>query len=1656
MERRKSVESFLGKLGGEHRGTRIFVGNNSLAAYKFIVSMQDFSYRKFGCNVFEFYGMERPSDRISHSKYLDMLTGYAEVATEGTEDSFKSAVKICDTAVHFSCEFVWPGWGHASEDPALPRECVRRGLIFIGPSESAMEQLGSKISANEVADKFGIESIPWMEISEDKNKTYNFCDKIGYPIMVKSPEGGGGKGIRVADSPEGLDKAIEIVRSESKSSEGEGKVFVTKYLRKIKHIELQLVADSYGAAEVVSSRDCTMQRRNQKLIEEGPAIITPKIEEEIKKKAKKMVEVAKYENACTVEFVYDMEEKRIYFLECNPRLQVEHTVTELLTGSNLCAVQWLISCGVSIAELKKTGILKIFGGGKHVVGARVIAESGECGFIPSTGSVFVSSGFQMGSVGYFSVDSGSITPYNDSQFGHVFGIGETREEAVSALKMALSSVKVTGEVKTLNHFLCDLIETKEFMENGHSTQSAEKFQREWSKRGEVDSFLVLCYCAISANRKKSRKESMNFQVSGVDISAAVTQVEESIYSVVINEGVSVLEIVPLFDDKYRVKTEKGEIKIIYFSKSKIFTEIRTDKKTVRFTENSTGNMVHSTVPGRIVRILKTDYVKKDEEYLEIESMKNLILIKSPKEGKISYKVEVEEIVEIGDVIAEIVGSELNSSVEYTDKIVYRNTHRNLTKSLLKGYEVPEEVQSYDKSDILLILKAYCEDDQMNSEYLDEYVVRSIQVLRESKDKESLAEFKDVLNRIKYRIARREILRENVKIVYELMDIIEGVERMKELEKMRELVKEQGLESALESNKVSPRIDDILLLLSLEEEDAERKKKILIAWAVGIFDAENSDKTVEVELLKKKTKIIVKSGEIVQTLNIKQSTKESADTDSVPEEDTAPDGSEEDKNSTLIEIEGTNVSYKRENGGYGALYENMDIRRVEAHSSILPTEITDIPNIALHSVLWNRRMSVYTTDEIVVVYCSIFKDEFCSTATVSELVNEIVSAYSLTSFSLPMTVRVHILDPLPFSEEKISYIKKEITKACFETEKYDIQYFITGIFEKESAAELFTQEIRMDRGFKESSLWINNVQSFYIIDSHDIVNTQAKSEVGPLFMPESSESVRTSRAKAKSLNTIYIYDAALLLSIFIKEIDQSCEITKIENQKNAAISGWRFKSAMFDFIFVGNDITVKNGAFSIDEDNYFSECASLSMDKKIPFIYVSSNSGAKIEVLESIKPLIRYSNESGAIYMEKEEYDSLPNKSLIEVKEVKMNNKISYEITDIIGEYGMGVENLSYSAQIAKDMATLYETVPTITYVTGRAVGIGAYLASIGRRIIQKTNSPIILTGFQALNSLVQKEIYKSNLEIGGPSILGKNGVVHKTVQTDSSGIQEILTWLKYLQNQNSSRSKVLSDKNIKPIDTEQLELLTPDEIINYISDENAFTEYLAEWAPNVRVGRTIVDGIPCGVIFPRTGTVHSHIPAPAAVNKGSNPSEVFQTIWTENVLLPESSKKIAQSIEDFSLESLPILILLNWKGFSAGHLDMFNGILQNGSDIVRSMEKSQSKMFAYLPPHSELRGGSWVVFDKKIGNRIKFTAHPTAKGSVIHPDGLSKIKCKQAELSSTLDLSDIPFSKVTASKLAKTFCALHDSSQRMIKMKVIDEIVNVSELKSSIVQYFKE
>jgi len=1700
MNKNADVKRFLEALGGEYKGTRIFVANNSLSALKFIISLKDFSFRKFGRNVFEFYGIQRPSDRKSESKYLEHLSDYKEVHEEDTVVSFKNPKILASTAAHFGCEFLWPGWGHSSEDPELPRECASSNVVFLGPSSESMEKLGGKISANSLADACGIASIPWREI-ESLEGAKAFSKEIGYPVMVKTPEGGGGKGIRLVWCEDTLEESIKTAKTET----GSKTAFVTKYFKNIRHIELQMLGDLEGDVEVVSTRDCTLQRRNQKLVEEGPASLTDEIKILVSEKAKKLVTAAKYASAGTIEFIQDVETGGIYFLEANPRLQVEHTVSELLTGMNLCSVQWMLGCGVSLASLRKSGHIKKEIEKRHVVGARMVAECAETGFTPSTGTISVSASFPAGCSGYFSVDHGHITPYSDSQFGHVFGVGETREEAVRSLQMVLSSIRIEGSAKNLNRFLLDLVESQKFCRNAHNTGTAEEFRKEWVLRRSGDPFYLLCFVAICMQRSGRREELIMFRTKGVEVAARGYRIDKTACAIQINGGMSVLEVVEVASSKYRIKNDRGVPKNLYFSQNKTTCEIMCNGKTHAFEMGAGGDEVRSPVSGQLVRFLKTGRVAKDEEYVEIESMKNVMRFPAPREGELVARARARDFVEEGEVIAEIRSAEKNESVLYRDKVEYSNTPNNYTMKMFGGYAVPEKLWSYEEDTIIEVLMEYVRrsrkgggrERSSGSEKmdgcLDGYIAEALRILvnrapdggeiaergaggeelgcREDGEQTDMAgsvfavfckffqntgDVKNFISSLKYAICRKNLLGA-LESAAALEKKVEEQENKTRFRALLEKIEEHG-PSYLENEECAKISQEVVVNLFFSQKTREAAMRL---WAKKAF---GKDGTYKIDTL------YFAFGGMSCAVTTNREKRHAEGLLFYAKKEDAPDLQGEDTVTNITARADFSLHFSTyQRGNRLPLYDEIDPILVER------LRIENIPNAALFGVFWNRRVFVYLShegqQEKAHVQCVLSASCFVSGPAVFEvLMEEIRSAYMLTKKKLPFSVTICITEKICITEsELLAYSKKHIVPATAPIEEYEVEeVFIRGtitplaqqveahkecrILSPTPEESPFVISIFTNRGFKESSLFIRQDRTLYTIDTMEIASEERKNEMQPALVPSPrpAEAVRDSRRKAKSLNTLYIYDFISLVGILLQDLYRSVTISELlASAPSCGMKGWRVSCDALDFILVGNDITQNSGAFSIEEDVFFSRAADLALAENTAFVYVSSNSGAKIGVMEALKPLICYDEEKNVVYISEKNYGSFSKKDQIKTAQSEIKGEPVHEIEAIFGEYGMGVENLSYSAEIARQMARMYEAIPTLTYVTGRAVGIGAYLARLGGRVVQKSNSPIILTGYQALNKLLQKEMYSSNIDIGGPDIMARNGVVGKTVETDTQGALEIIKWVDYVATQRRVTASPPSPSSFffdrKDSERGRMEVYNSEEIVEALSDKDSFTEYAPDWAPNVRAGRMKMNGVPCGVIFPRSGAITTELPS----------TEGRKTVlWTENVLFPETSKKIAQFIEEFSREGLNILLFAHWRGFTATHLDMFEGVLQHGSEIVRSMGESQRRIFVYIGPGAELRGGSWVVFDKRIAKDVFLAAHPTAAGSVIQPQGLAQIKFRPEEAVAILERSQITPTKNAKSQLSQKFCSLHDGPERMLKMKVIDEIVTVSNLKEKVFQYF--
>ncbi|KAK6197910.1 acetyl-CoA carboxylase [Scheffersomyces amazonensis] len=476
-----------------------------------------------------------------------------------------------------------------------------------------------------------------------------------------------------------------------------------------------------------------------------------------------------------------------------------------------------------------------------------------------------------------------------------------------------------------------------------------------------------------------------------------------------------------------------------------------------------------------------------------------------------------------------------------------------------------------------------------------------------------------------------------------------------------------------------------------------------------------------------------------------------------------------------------------------------------------------------------------------------------------------------------------------------------------------------------------------------------------------------------------------------------------------------------------------------FIIVANDITHKIGSFGPEEDTYFNRCTELARKLGIPRIYLSANSGARLGVANELMPLfnvawnVEGSPDKGFKYLyltpqDRKSIDESGKGSTIITERVVEEGQERYVIKSIVGdEDGLGVECLKGSGLIAGATSRAYKDIFTITLVTCRSVGIGAYLVRLGQRAIQIEGQPIILTGAPAINKLLGREVYNSNLQLGGTQIMYRNGVSHLTAQDDLAGVEKILEWLSYIPAKRGMPVPILEsedpwDRDIdyyptkdEPYDVRWMiegKQLADGDFESGLFDKNSFQETLSGWAKGVVVGRARLGGIPIGVIGVETRAVENLYPADPA-----NPDSTEVMIQEAGqVWYPNSAFKTAQAINDFNNgEQLPLMILANWRGFSGGQRDMYNEVLKYGSFIVDALVDFKQPIFTYIPPTGELRGGSWVVVDPSINQEMmEMYADVDSRAGVLEPEGMVSIKYKRDKLLSTMARLDPTYSSLKA------------------------------------------
>lgn len=465
------------------------------------------------CNSLGLKSVAVYSDEDVNSKHVKMASESYHIGPAAPSQSYLNMEKIVETALNSGADAIHPGYGFLSENADFADLCEKKKINFIGPSGKSMRLCGDKMLCKAAMAKAKVPTVPGSPgIVEEVEKALDIAHSIGFPVLLKSVFGGGGRGIRLVHNENELRQAFEIASGESKAAFGKSALFVEKFLPKIRHIEFQLARDKHGNAVHIFERECSIQRRHQKLIEMSPSpVVDQKTRDEVGQLAVNAAIAVDYENAGTAEFLR-LDDGTFYFIEINARLQVEHPVTELVSGLDLVKLQIDIANGKEIPFKQKD--LKVNG---YAIECRINAEDTFMDFAPSTGRIYdvnIPSGPGV-RVDTYLFPGCSVSPYYDSLMAKLVTWGQNFEEARQRMQSSLSDFYIEG-VETAIPLYRTILDTKEFISGDLSTDFLDRFKiidrlredlkKEASQKSDVGLAAMLVHSEFLKTRVRAHKE----------------------------------------------------------------------------------------------------------------------------------------------------------------------------------------------------------------------------------------------------------------------------------------------------------------------------------------------------------------------------------------------------------------------------------------------------------------------------------------------------------------------------------------------------------------------------------------------------------------------------------------------------------------------------------------------------------------------------------------------------------------------------------------------------------------------------------------------------------------------------------------------------------------------------------------------------------------------------------------------------------------------------------------------------------------------------------------------------------------------------------------------------------------------------------------------
>ncbi|KAF4789729.1 hypothetical protein TURU_147692 [Turdus rufiventris] len=1678
-----SPAEFVTRFGGNKVIEKVLIANNGIAAVKCMRSIRRWSYEMFrNERAIRFVVMVTPEDLKANAEYIKMADHYVPVPGGPNNNNYANVELILDIAKRIPVQAVWAGWGHASENPKLPELLHKNGIAFMGPPSQAMWALGDKIASSIVAQTAGIPTLPWsgsglrvdwqendlqkrilsvpQELYEkgyvkDADDGLRAAEEVGYPVMIKASEGGGGKGIRKVNNADDFPNLFRQVQTEVPGSP----IFVMRLAKQSRHLEVQILADQYGNAISLFGRDCSVQRRHQKIIEEAPAsIATSTVFEHMEQCAVKLAKMVGYVSAGTVEYLYS-QDGSFYFLELNPRLQVEHPCTEMVADVNLPAAQLQIAMGIPLHRIKDIRVMygvspwgdttidfensaHVPSPRGHVIAARITSENPDEGFKPSSGTVQELNFRSNKNVwGYFSVAAaGGLHEFADSQFGHCFSWGENREEAISNMVVALKELSIRGDFRTTVEYLIKLLETESFQQNRIDTGWLDRLIAEKVQAERPDTMLGVVCGALHVADVSLRNSVSNFLhslergqvlpahtlLNTVDVELIyegrkyvlkVTRQSPNCYVVIMNSSCVEVDVHRLSDGGLLLSYD-GSSYTTYMKEEVDRYRITIGNKTCVFEKENDPSILRSPSAGKLIQYVVEDggHVFAGQCFAEIEVMKMVMTITAGESGCIHYVKRPGAVLDPGCVIAKL---QLDDPSRVQQAELHTGTLPQIQSTALRGEKL-HRIFHYVLDNLVNVMNGYCLPEPFFSSKVKGWVERLMKTLRDPSL--PLLELQDIMTSVSGRIppnveksikkemaqyasnitsvlcqfpsqqianildshaatlnrkSEREVFFMNTQSIVQLVQRyrsgIRGHMKAVVMDLLRQYLKvetqfqhghyDKCVFTLREENKSDmnavlnyifshaqvtkknllvtmlidqlcgrdPTLTDELINILTEltqlskttnAKVALRARQVLIASHLPSYELrhnqvesiflsaidmyghqfciENLQKLIlsETSIFDVLPNFFYHSNQVVRMAALEVYVRRAY----IAYELNSVQHRQLKDNTCVVEFQFMLPTSHPNRGNIPTLNRMSFSSNLNHYGMVHVASVSDVlldNSFTPPCQRMGGMVSFRTFEDFVRIFDEVMGC-FCDSPPQSPTFPEAGHASLYDEDKSAREEPIHILNVAiktdsDVDDDGLAAMFREFTQSKIEE---SVRSMVMRYGSRLWKLRVLQAELKINIRLTPTGraipirLFLTNESGYYLdISLYKEVTDSRTGQImfqaygdkqGPLHgmlinTPYvTKDLLQSKRFQAQTLGTSYVYDIP-------------------EMFRQIGMVAWKMtlKTPEYpegrDIIVIGNDITYKIGSFGPQEDVLFLRASELARAQGIPRIYVAANSGARIGLAEEIRHMFHVAWEDPDnpykgykyLYLTPQDYKKVSALNSVHCEHVEENGESRYKITDIIGkEDGLGVENLRASGMIAGESSLAYDSVITISLVTCRAIGIGAYIVRLGQRTIQVENSHIILTGCGALNKVLGREVYTSNNQLGGIQIMHNNGVTHDTVCDDFEGVYTILQWLSYMPKNIHSPVPILKAKD--PIDRSIDFVPTkapydprwmlagrpnPNQKGQWLSgffDHGSFMEIMQPWAQTVVVGRARLGGIPVGVVAVETRTVELSIPADPA------------------------------------------------------------------------------------------------------------------------------------------------------------------------------------------------